>query len=115
MAAAAAVHLADGTIDQIIEAVGLALKNVLGLVCDPVAGLVISPCIKRNALGVINAFLAAEMALSGVNSVIPTDEIIDALKRVGQQLPLSLRETGLGGIASSPTGKKLKKEIFGKK
>lgn len=112
MAAAAITYLAKGTPKQIIETVALALKNLMGLVCDPVAGLVISPCIKRNAIGVMNAFLAAEMALSGVTSIIPPDEVVMAMKRVGDLLPNVLKETGKGGIADTPTGKKIKRQIF---
>ena len=113
MAAAAITYMAKGTGEQIKHSIALALTNLLGLVCDPVAGLVISPCIKRNTIGVMNAFLAAEMALSGVTSIIPVDEVIDALRRVGRQLPYELKETGLGGIASSPTAKRIKKELYG--
>jgi L-serine dehydratase len=112
MAAGALTFMAGGTLDNIGTAVALTLQNLMGLVCDPVAGLVISPCIKRNAMGVVQAFLAAEMALSGVISIIPVDEVIDAMKKVGQQLPFDLKETGLGGIAGSPTGKRIKKQLF---
>lgn len=112
MAAAAITYMAGGTNNQIDNAIALALKNVLGLVCDPVAGLVISPCIKRNAIGVVNAFLAAEMALSGVISIIPADELVDALMKVGRKLPYELKETGLGGIAATKTGKRIKKSLY---
>ena len=112
MAAAAITYMAGGTHNQITNAIALTLKNILGLVCDPVAGLVISPCIKRNAIGVVNAFLAAEMALSGVTSVIPADEVINAMKKVGMKLPYELKETGKGGIAATKTGKQIKKRIF---
>jgi len=112
MAAAAITYMAGGTYNQITNAIALTLKNVLGLVCDPVAGLVISPCIKRNAIGVVNAFLAAEMALSGVTSVIPADEVIHAMMKVGMKLPYELKETGKGGIAATKTGKQIKKRIF---
>jgi len=112
MAAAAITFMAGGNNNQVVESVALALKNILGLICDPVAGLVISPCIKRNAIGVVNAFLAAEMALSGVTSIIPADQVIDALRKVGQQLPNELKETGLGGIADSPMGKKIRDSLF---
>jgi L-serine dehydratase len=114
MAAAAVTYLAKGKPAQIFEAVALALKNLMGLVCDPVAGLVISPCIKRNAIGVMDAFLAAEMALSGVTSIIPPDEVVEALKKVGEMIPIALKETSRGGIAATPTGKKIKRQIFGK-
>ncbi len=114
MAAAAITYLGKGNSHQIIETVALALKNVMGLVCDPVAGLVISPCIKRNAIGVLNAFLAAEMALSGVTSIIPADEVVMAMKKVGDLMPSILKETGKGGIADTPTGKKIRNQIFKK-
>ena len=91
----------------------MALKNQLGLVCDPVAGLVEVPCIKRNVAGVMVAFSAAEMALAGIESKIPADECVCALYEVGCALPASLRETALGGLAATPTGKRLEKEIFG--
>jgi L-serine dehydratase len=113
MAAASITHLAGGTPSQVAHAVAMSMKNTMGLVCDPVAGLVISPCIKRNAMGVMNAFLAAEMALSGVSSLIPADEVIEAMYQVGQSLPAALKETGNGGIAATPTGKRIWKQIFG--
>jgi L-serine dehydratase len=112
MAAAAITYMADGSHEQISNAIALSLKNILGLICDPVAGLVISPCIKRNAIGVVNAFTAAEMALSGVTSIIPADEVIEAMMKVGRKLPYELKETGKGGIASTKTAKKIKKRIF---
>jgi L-serine dehydratase len=112
MAAAAITYMAGGSYEQISNAIALSLKNLLGLVCDPVAGLVISPCIKRNAIGVVNAFTAAEMALSGVTSIIPADEIIDAMMKVGRKLPYELKETGKGGIAATKTGKSIKKKLF---
>ena len=112
MAAAAITYMADGSYEQISNAIALSLKNILGLICDPVAGLVISPCIKRNAIGVVNAFTAAEMALSGVTSIIPADEVIDAMMKVGRKLPYELKETGKGGIASTKTAKKIKKILF---
>lgn len=112
MAAAAITYMASGSYNQISNAIALSLKNILGLVCDPVAGLVISPCIKRNAIGVVNAFLATEMALSGVTSIIPADEVVDAMMKVGRKLPYELKETGKGGIAASKTGKRIKKSLF---
>lgn len=87
------------------EASTLALKSIMGLVCDPVAGLVEVPCIKRNGMLVSMAFMAADMAMAGISSVIPADEVVDALYEVGRALPPSLRETGRGGVAASPTGK----------
>jgi len=114
MAAAAVTELAGGTPDMISNAVAISLKCCLGLVCDPVAGLVEIPCIKRNASGVTNAFTAAEMALAGITSAIPADEVIDAMKQIGNLLPVSLKETAGGGLAATPTGRRLQKEIFGK-
>lgn len=109
MASAALVELAGGEPKTICDAVAIALKNLLGLICDPVAGLVISPCIKRNAIGVLNAFLSAELALSGVKSVIPCDEVVEAMASVGKALPKELKETGLGGIAATKTALAIKK------
>ena len=114
MAAAAVTELAGGTPDMISNAIAISLKCCLGLVCDPVAGLVEVPCIKRNASGVTNAFTAAEMALAGITSAIPADEVIDAMKQIGNLLPVSLKETAGGGLAATPTGRRLQKEIFGK-
>lgn len=114
MAAGTLVELAGGTPKQVGNAVGIALKNSLGLVCDPVAGLVEIPCIIRNGLHAITAQAAADMALAGVVSIIPPDEVIHVMHEVGQQMPESLRETGIGGLAGTPTGQKLKEEVFGK-
>ncbi len=114
MAAAALVELNGGSPDSCIHAVALALKNQLGLVCDPVAGLVEVPCIKRNAGGVMCAIAAADMALVGIRSVIPADEVILAMGEVGAALPCSLRETAQGGLAATPTGLRLAEEIFGR-
>ena len=113
MAAAALVYLHGGTEEQMAHAVAIAIKNLLGLVCDPVAGLVEVPCVKRNAAGAMNALTAAELALAGVTSRIPTDEVIDAMQVVGESLPVALRETGKGGVAATPTAKKFKKAFFG--
>ena len=85
----------------------LAISNLLGLVCDPVAGLVEIPCVMRNAIGSGNALISADLALAGVESQIPVDEVIGAMDRVGRNLPASLRETVLGGLAGTPTGEKL--------
>lgn len=112
MASASITYLAGGTPNQVSHAVAISMKNLMGLVCDPVAGLVISPCIKRNAIGVMNAFLSSEMALSGVTSLIPADEVINAMIEVGKSLPPDLRETGKGGIAATPTAKRIWKRIF---
>ena len=104
MAAGALVALRDGTGQQIGHAVAMALKNLMGLVCDPVAGLVEVPCVKRNVIGAVNAISAADMALAGIESRIPVDEVIDAMGRVGSLLSPDLRETGQGGLAATPTG-----------
>ncbi|USK64438.1 L-serine ammonia-lyase, iron-sulfur-dependent, subunit alpha [Peribacillus frigoritolerans] len=113
MAAAAIVELAGGTPSQAAEAMAITLKNMLGLVCDPVAGLVEVPCVKRNAMGASNAITAADMALAGITSRIPCDEVIDAMYKIGLTMPVALRETAEGGLAATPTGRKLAKEIFG--
>ena len=113
MAAAALVELKGGSPVQAAHACAMALKNQLGLVCDPVAGLVEVPCIKRNAAGVSIAFTAAEMALAGIESKIPVDECVSAMNQVGRALPAALRETSQGGLAATPTGLRLKQEIFG--
>ena len=112
MAAAALVYLHGGTPDEMGNSVAIALKNMMGLVCDPVAGLVEVPCIKRNAAGAMNAITAAELALAGIVSRIPPDEVIDAMRAVGEALPASLRETGLGGIAASPTAVSFRGSFF---
>ena len=113
MAAAAAVELRGGTPEQAGEACAMVLKNVMGLVCDPVAGLVEVPCAKRNAMGASLAMVMADLALSGVTSVIPVDEVITAMGNVGRSLPETLRETARGGLATTPTGIALNKKIFG--
>jgi len=113
MAAAAICYLKQPNPEPMVHAAALVIKNIMGLVCDPVAGLVISPCIKRNAMGVVNAFLGAEMALSGVRSIIPPDEVVDAMASVGKKIPFELKETALGGIANTKTAKKIRKSIFG--
>lgn len=113
MAAAALVELRGGSPRQASHACAMALKNQLGLVCDPVAGLVEIPCIKRNVGGVMIALSSAEMALAGVESKIPADECITAMYEVGRALPASLRETSQGGLAATPTGLRLKEQIFG--
>ncbi len=113
MAAAAMVELSGGTPAQCADACAIAIANQLGLVCDPVAGLVEIPCIKRNAGGLVIAFSSADMALAGVEPKIPADECIDAMREVGNALPASLRETAGGGLAATPTAKKLKEKVFG--
>lgn len=113
MAAAAIVEMAGGTPAQSAEAMAITLKNMLGLVCDPVAGLVEVPCVKRNAMGAANAMVAADMALAGITSRIPCDEVIDAMYKIGQSMPSALRETAEGGLAATPTGRALEAKIFG--
>lgn len=112
MAAAAVVEMAGGTPSQSAEAVAIALKNMLGLVCDPIAGLVEAPCVKRNAMGAAIAMVAADLALAGIKSIIPTDEVISAMYKIGQDMPVALRETALGGLAATPTGRALERQIF---
>ena len=111
MAAAALVHVMGGTPGQMAHACAMALSNTLGLVCDPVAGLVEVPCVNRNVMGAVNALSCAEMALSGVESAIPCDEVVDAMRAVGDALPASLRETGSGGLAATPTGRRLAERL----
>lgn len=113
MAAACIVELLGGTPEMAAHAVAISLKCILGLICDPVAGLVEIPCIKRNASGVTLAFTAAELALAGIKSAIPVDETVEALKRVGDGLPASLRETAQGGLAITPTGQAFERQVFG--
>lgn len=108
MAAAALVHLKGGTAEACAEAFALALSNLEGLVCDPVAGLVELPCIKRNVIGAVNAVSAADMALAGVVGHIPADEVIDAMSEVGASMSRDLRETGIGGLAGTPTGQAIR-------
>jgi L-serine dehydratase len=115
MAAGALVELAGGSPRQSSEALAIALKNMLGLVCDPVAGLVEAPCIKRNAIGAANALVAADLALAGVTSLIPPDEVIMAMFSIGGAMPASLRETAKGGLAATPTGRRLQEQVFGKR
>lgn len=107
MAAAALVAARGGTPKQMAAACGMALQNVMGLVCDPVGGLVEVPCVKRNVMGAVNALSCADMALAGLDGGIPCDEVIDAMGAVGRALPSSLRETGEGGLAATPTGRKI--------
>ena len=113
MSAAALVLAAGGTPFQASQAIWFVIKNMLGLICDPVAGLVEVPCVKRNAMGASYAFIAADMALAGIESKIPVDEVIDAMYQVGVSMPTAFRETAEGGLATTPTGRKLSKEIFG--
>ncbi|OYD09114.1 L-serine ammonia-lyase, iron-sulfur-dependent, subunit alpha [Paludifilum halophilum] len=112
MAAAAIVELRGGTPVQAVHAAAISLKSMLGLVCDPVAGLVEVPCIKRNAIGTAIAFSSADIAMAGVESRIPCDEVIDAMYDIGKNMPRTLRETALGGLAVTPTGQNVKDRLF---
>lgn len=111
MAAGALVALRGGAGKQIGHAVAMALKNLMGLVCDPVAGLVEVPCVKRNVIGAVNAVSAADMALAGIESRVPVDEVIEAMGEVGLRMPVEFRETALGGLAATPTGQRIKAEM----
>ncbi len=111
MAAGAAVFLEGGTADAMASAAALALKNLMGLVCDPVAGLVEVPCVKRNAMGAVNALICADEALSGIYSKIPPDQVIDAMRAVGKSMPDDLKETGTGGIAATPRGIEISEKL----
>ncbi|WP_194191163.1 L-serine ammonia-lyase, iron-sulfur-dependent, subunit alpha [Clostridium chrysemydis] len=113
MGAAAVVHMMGGTVKMSLDAGAIVLKNILGLVCDPVAGLVEIPCAKRNAAGAVSALCTADLVMAGVESKIPFDDTVTAMYRVGKQLPPSLRETGLGGVAVTEAGLELKRKVFG--
>ena len=103
MAAGGLAYLQGGDAGQIADAAAFALKNMLGLACDPVGGLVEVPCIKRNVAGAVNALTSAQLAMAGIKSAIPADEVIDAMRRIGNDMPASIKETSLGGLATSPT------------
>lgn len=112
MAAAAICFLKGGNLEQISSASAMALKNLMGLVCDPVAGLVEVPCVKRNVGGAVNALAAADMALAGIRSQIPLDQVIDAMKEVGDKMSNDLKETALGGVAATPKGMEIKETLY---
>ncbi len=112
MGAAAITYLLGGSEDRILEAVGFALKASMGLVCDPVGGLVEEPCTTRNAVGVANAFVSAQMALAGISSLIPVDEVIFATKEVGDLMSPRLKESGQGGLANTKKGREIQKLVF---
>lgn len=112
MAAGAIVYLYGGTIEESFHAASIAFIHVLGLVCDPIAGLVEYPCTFRNASGVVNAFISADMALAGIKSIVPFDEVCQAVGEVGANLPATLRETGLGGLAGTNTGREIRKKFL---
>lgn len=111
MAAAALVEASGGAPVQALDAAAMAIKNVLGLICDPVAGLVECPCIKRNALGAVNAMICADMALAGVTSLIPFDEVVSTMLQVGRDIRSEYRETARGGLAVTPTGKRVAERL----
>ena len=113
MAAAALVEMRGGSVEMCLHAASITLINVLGLVCDPVAGLVQFPCAFRNASGVMNTMMAADLAMAGVKSIVPFDEVVCAMGEVGRSLDKDLRETGLGGIAATKTGRCIRKEFLG--
>ena len=111
MAAGALTYLRGGDPGAITHAAAMALKNLLGLACDPVAGLVEVPCVKRNVIGAVGAAAASEMAMAGIRSVIPPDEVIDAMQALGRRMDVSIRETGEGGLAATPTGIRLTEKL----
>ncbi|MFN2927408.1 L-serine ammonia-lyase, iron-sulfur-dependent, subunit alpha [Lachnospiraceae bacterium YH-ros2228] len=113
MTAGAAVYLQGGSDRQIANAAALALKSLLGLSCDPVAGLVEVPCVKRNVIGAVNALTACDMTLAGIESKIPPDEVFDAMGSIGRNMDESIRETGTGGLAGTPTGRKIRSMMRG--
>jgi len=112
MAAGAIVEMAGGTPQEALDAAGFALTNIMGLVCDPIAGLVEYPCAIRNASGVVNALISADMALAGVEALIPFDEVVEAMYKVGKSMPEALRETAEGGLAATDTGRELTKKYM---
>ena len=113
MGAAAVVEMMGGTPKMSLDAAAIVIKNILGLVCDPVAGLVEIPCAKRNAAGAISALCTADMVMAGVESKIPFDDTVSAMYKVGKSLPSSLRETAMGGVAITKAGLELRKKVFG--
>ncbi|CEI72068.1 MULTISPECIES: L-serine ammonia-lyase, iron-sulfur-dependent, subunit alpha [Romboutsia] len=113
MAAAGVVEMMGGKPEQAIHAASHCLQNVMGLICDPIAGLVEAPCQGRNAIGVANALISAELVLAGILNIVPFDETVEAMYKVGKTLPMELRETALGGVAATCTGCSLTKKIFG--
>ena len=113
MGAAALCYLAGGDAEAVCHAAAIAIKSLLGLVCDPVAGLVEVPCVKRNAAGAMIAMSSADLALAGIRSAVPPDEVIDAMREVGDKMDVSLRETGLGGVAATPFGQAITEKMSG--
>lgn len=115
MASAATVEMMGGSVDMALNASAIVIKNILGLVCDPVAGLVEVPCAKRNFAGAVSALSTADLVMAGVSSKIPFDDTVEAMYRVGKALPSALRETAQGGLATTKTGLELNRQIFGDK
>ena len=111
MAAGAIAYLKGANATEISHAAAIAMKNLLGLACDPVAGLVEVPCVKRNVIGAVNAMTSCDMVLAGIMSKIPPDEVFDAMRAVGRNMPENIRETGTGGLAGTPTGVQLREKI----
>lgn len=111
MAAGAIVEMAGGSPEASFHAASFAIVNILGLVCDPIGGLVEYPCALRNASGVVNALICADLALAGVKSLVPFDEVVDSMYKVGKLMPEALRETALGGLAATPTGEEIKRRL----
>ena len=111
MAAGTLTAIRGGSAEQIGHATAMALKNLMGLVCDPVAGLVEVPCVKRNVVGAVNAASCADMALAGIESRIPVDQVIDCMGDVGHRIPEEFRETALGGLAATPMGQMVKQQM----
>lgn len=115
MAAGAVVEMMGGTPEMCFNAGAITIKNIMGLICDPIAGLVEAPCAKRNVNGTVNALTTVDLVMSGVRSVVPFDEVVETMYKVGKRLPMEFKETALGGIAITPTALKLKAKISGKK
>lgn len=113
MAAGGVAYLMGGNATDIANAAALALKNLLGLACDPVAGLVEVPCVKRNVIGAVNALTSADLTMAGISSKIPPDEVIDAMRSIGRNMPEDVRETGKGGLAGTPTGVEIRDRMMG--
>ena len=113
MAAGGVAYLMGGDAEQISHAAALALKNLLGLACDPVAGLVEVPCVKRNVMGAVNAMTSSDMVMAGITSKIPPDEVIDAMRAIGRSMSEDIRETGKGGLAGTPTGVAIRERMAG--
>ena len=112
MGAGAIVYCLGGTNDQVFDAVAITVMNMLGLICDPIAGLVEVPCVKRNASGVVIAYASAQIALAGDSSIIPVDEVVDVMGEVGESMESKYKETALGGLAATPTGKEIAKRVL---